>query len=256
MCTPSLSTIQRILREDQHVLSRAPNSVVSNSARLTSYEKTRLGDLFEAYIETPERSSKPPPILSELYKDFIGHIFDSWVSTQTTNMKPLLPPRPSHRTCIEIKISQAGSRMQGSRCSFEPTIHRPVFLNMDFDSRDASFDWTWHHGDNNPITLNIELRLPRGVTKKDAMVMAIEHYDNMERERIMSHNRIQIISAARRRFSKWAQAGSDLRGKIDNEDLLKDGDIFHLILASDMFIKAASEGADVAATLQRRRVER
>ncbi|RMJ07626.1 hypothetical protein BHE90_014089 [Fusarium euwallaceae] len=250
MSATSLLAIQRTIREDPHNIGSRPSfNTVNHSGQLTSCEKIGLGDLFEAYIKIPGRSSKLPPILSELYKEFVGHIFNSWVSAQTTNLKPILPPRPSHQKRIEVGASQAGR-------SFDEMMHGSIFLTMDFDSRDGSFDWTWHNGDNIPITANIEYRLPRGVSKKDAMIMAIENYDNIERERITSHNRVQIISAARRRITKWAQAGSDLQAEVDNEDKLKDGDILPLVLASDMFIKTAREGADVAAALKTRRGER
>ncbi|KAM6523292.1 hypothetical protein FSOLCH5_003911 [Fusarium solani] len=250
----SLASLQRLLHEDvDFARSRTVTAAISKHGQLTRFEKMRLGDLLDAYVEMPGQDLKGSTP-SEIYKEFFGHIFKSWVSTQTTNLGTALPSRPTHQTRIELGAPQAGSTPQGTRRSYDEMMYGPVFLSMEFDPEEETFAWTWYDGDNNTIKRkNLEVRLPRGTTIKIAKRTAIENYDNIERERITSHNRTQIIGAARRRISKWAQNGPESGGHVDGEDKLKPGEILPLRLASDVWLKTSKDNADIAASIQSRR---
>ncbi|RSL47168.1 hypothetical protein CEP53_010030 [Fusarium sp. AF-6] len=251
----SLASVQKLLHDDvDFARSRNAPAAVSKPGQLTRTEKLRLGDLLDAYVEMPGQDLKGSTP-AEIYKEFYGHIFKSWVSTQTTNLRTALPPRPTHQTRIELGTPQTGGTSQGTRRSYDEMMYGPVFLNMAFDPEEETFAWTWYDGDNNIIKRkNLEVRLPRGTAIKIAKRTAIENYDDIERERITSHNRTQIIGAARRRISKWAQIGPDSRGHIDDEDKLKDGEILPLRLASDVWLKTSRDDADIATSIQSRRV--
>lgn len=245
--------------------SRPPNAIISKPSDLTRDEKLLLKDLFLEYVDMPGQESHAC-FSRGFYKEFFGEIFKYWVSSHRVNNRPILQGRTPEQTCIVIDASWADSKPQTTTESPSDRGYRPrkvsrkrkicesISLTMKFNAAEETFMWTWE-GDNDEVMKSTGLQpwLPQGVTKNNAILMAIENYDSFERKRITSFNREQIINAARRRIHKWARAGSSHDDTIDFSDKLGPGSILPLVLASDVYLKTARDAAEIAAEIKKRR---
>lgn len=247
--------LTELFHDDANVFGRRySNTVISKPGDLTHDEKFLLRDLFDQFINMPGQDFRAC-LSPEFYDEFFGHVFKYWVSTHRVNPRPILQPRTPQQTCIEIDPSWAESKPETVK---KPTLKRKrepsTFLTMKFNNVEGTFTWTWQTEDRTNIhPNNINTCLPRGVTKNCAMRMAIENYNKFEQRRIYSYNHDQIINAARRRISKWAQLGSSHNDTIDSEDKLEEGDLSRLALASDAYLKIACDVAEIASDLKENR---
>ncbi|KAJ4152553.1 hypothetical protein NW754_004348 [Fusarium falciforme] len=246
--------------------SRPPNAIISKPSDLTRDEKLLLKDLFLEYVDMPGQDSYVS-FSPEFYKEFFGEIFKYWVSSHRVNNRPILQEQTPEQTYIVIDASWAESKPQAttdSPCDRAPMprtkvsrkrrICESISLTMEFNAAEETFTWTWEDDDDEIMkSSRLQRWLPQGVTKNNAILMAIENYDSFERKRITSYNREQIINAARRRIHKWARAGSSHGDAIDSSDKLGPGCILSLVLASDVYLRTARDAAEIAAEIKKRR---
>ncbi|KAI8721789.1 hypothetical protein NCS52_00321400 [Fusarium sp. LHS14.1] len=241
--------------------SRSPNTTISKPSDLTHDEKLLLKDLFLEYVHMPGQDSRAS-LSPEFYKEFFAEIFKYWVSSHRVNTRPVLQPRTVEQTRIRIDDSWAESEppattesgtMVHPRVARKRKLFEGIFLTMEFNSVEETFTWTWQNDEGKDTPFSALCRLPRGVTKNDVILMAIENYDSFERKRITSYNRDQIINAARRRIHKWARAGSSHDDTIDEADEIGQRCILPLVLASDAYLKTARDAAKIAAEIEKRR---
>ncbi|KAL2690082.1 hypothetical protein Neosp_004150 [[Neocosmospora] mangrovei] len=242
---------------------RLPNTIISKPSDLTRDEKLLLKGLFLEYVDMPGQDSHKS-FSPELYKEFFGEIFKYWVSSHRVNNRPILQDQTPEQTYIVIDASWAESKPQATTegpCDRAPVprsrkrrICESISLTMKFNATEETFTWTWEDDQGEIMNFSrLQRWLPQGVTKNDAILMAIENYDSFERKRITSFNREQIINAARRRIHKWARAGSSHDDTIDSSDKLGPGSILPLVLASDVYLRTARDAAEIAAEIKKRR---
>ncbi|EEU46739.1 uncharacterized protein NECHADRAFT_77433 [Fusarium vanettenii 77-13-4] len=249
--------LTELFSEDTDVFgSRPPNTIISKPSDLTHDEKLLLKDLFVAYVDMPGQGSHAS-LSPEFYKEFFDEIFKYWVSSHRVNIRPVLQPKTEEQTRIQIDDSWAESEPQattGPKIVRKRKLFEAIFLTMQFNSVEETFTWTWQNNERKDAPFSaIKRYLPRGVTKNDVILMAIENYDSFERKRITSYNRDLIINAARRRIHKWARAGSSHDDTIDSADEIGERSILSLVLASDVYLKTTRDALEIAAEIEKRR---
>ncbi|KAJ4314932.1 hypothetical protein N0V84_008626 [Fusarium piperis] len=234
-----------LIQEDNDVVgSRAHKAVIRKAGDLTTDEKFCLGDLLQEYGCMP--GNAPDLCKSELYKSFFDEVFKFWTSAHAVSQGPVLPPRDPSQSCIEIDDSWAEMTLSDQ----VPGMH--VSLTMEFDREKETFAWIWRGHIEEPLTLeDLKYHLPDGVTMNEAIVAAIGHYDDIERERVTSHNRRKIINMARRRIRNFALAVTSDNIEHLSYDRIQEGEILPLILARDVYLKNTRFANEIVAAIER-----
>ncbi|KAF5013861.1 hypothetical protein FDECE_162 [Fusarium decemcellulare] len=178
-----------------------------------------------------------------MYQQFFNAVFDGWGSTHKTNNPKELPARMFCDTSMEVgflKIHHPLSQAQIRAGEVEQKrrarlASAPVYLGLTLNLEEECIAWLWRDSEERFINPKY-IEYNPGMSKAKARIAVIENYDDAERTRIVSHNRSQVVSAARRRIVKWARDGSSVgTPTVDNKDYAKD--VQPLVLASDFVLR-------------------
>ncbi|KAI8721793.1 hypothetical protein NCS52_00321800 [Fusarium sp. LHS14.1] len=191
--------------------------------QLTMNEKLLLADLLIQF--TSMRKHLPQErVYSDavMYNQFLREVFRNWSSVTKSNPKPIWRDPKFKETSIEVGVLRVNHPEPGSDAIPELPLSAaraagaPAMLGLTLNPRGGLY-----------------VQLSNEYTMATARAAAIEHYDGRAVERIMTFNTSLVVSAARRRIQKWAVTGSQAQAVIDDEDMVRAGEVRKLVLAAD-----------------------
>ncbi|CVK93246.1 hypothetical protein FPRO06_02921 [Fusarium proliferatum] len=207
-----------IIISEERAANRAANATIFGAGELSEQERYSFHDLLHEWCNArPLSGINAQAITDPMRESFFEKVFFAWDSDDSMIMMPVLSAKKLQETSVatgyfteNLPVTPA-KRKRGQNFQTNPQrmANCPAYMSVKFEPNSEGKDFKISWKDEGGSTVSSEfVRFNTGMSKDEAVELAITNWDKHERTRVHKYNTELIIALARMRIVRFARDGT------------------------------------------------